>query len=190
MNVEALVRFILDRVAEDGAIAAVASQPWFEADDLTLDPRLTASDARHIERWDPGFVMAECDLKRRVVARCEEVLSTQELDPVSRELALDVLRMLATAYECHADFLEDWRLEIPAYADTPPVIWVRIEPLPHPDMRKREADWRRPIVQPADYHVGDFVTVRESNGLVWRGMVEARTPRHIAIRVKVRESGQ
>lgn len=91
----------------------------------------------HIVRWDPARVLAEVAAKRQVIARHTEVLERDrwdddcnEIDPLrlcstcargesctccfdadftEAEMPCVELRLLATVYAGHADYLDEWK---------------------------------------------------------------------------------
>lgn len=80
-----LTTFLLERIAEDEAVAIAATgAPWTERDashepphakgtsNVEGEPWTVASvvnttDALHITRWDPTRILAECQAKRRIL---------------------------------------------------------------------------------------------------------------------------
>lgn len=61
--------------------------------------------ARHIARWDPARVLAECEAKRQIVERCAAV----DFAMPSTHLAHGVLALLALPYADHPDYRDEWR---------------------------------------------------------------------------------
>jgi hypothetical protein len=113
-----LVEFLLARIADDEAHARNAfgehndvgpewTEIWSGAVELggnqTDGPELLLTNdsqvSRHIERWDPARVLAECVSKRRLIQLGEKDSYWD-----------DVLRILAIPYTEHEDFNPDWRL--------------------------------------------------------------------------------
>lgn len=75
---------------------------------------LNRPNARHIAHWDPARVLAEVEVKRRIISECEKLLaargSSADLYRTADLLANDVLRLLASTYVDHPDFDPSWRV--------------------------------------------------------------------------------
>ena len=114
--------FLLARIAEDEAVAQASFQQvgdrevggwyWSNAGDAvflddTPEPvacgpwqrLMHQPSARHIARWDPERVVAECDAKRRIIQRA--AASAEHMD--------DTLRLLGLPYADHRDYRAEWR---------------------------------------------------------------------------------
>lgn len=120
-----LADFLLARVAEDEAKARACTGPeWTTGLPATIHPDPTtyrtvtravghvcgsiiAADAEHIARWDPARVLAECEAKRRIVVRCQEMQSAAV--PMAVHLASRTLADLALPYADHPDYREEYR---------------------------------------------------------------------------------
>lgn len=102
-----LAEFLLARIAEDEAAATSASHHSHLVHDY--------------ERDNYGFlwvkttrVLAECEAKRRIVARCTDRIDVTELRDAERRYIsgapdMDMLRLLALPYADHPDCREEWR---------------------------------------------------------------------------------
>jgi hypothetical protein len=77
----------------------------------TLVVKFTWSqESRHITRWDPARVLAECDAKRRIVEDLQDELANQhDPEPTTLQLADRTLRALALPYADHPDYREEWK---------------------------------------------------------------------------------
>lgn len=122
-----LSEFLLARIAEDQDVAETVMSPglWQEAGDdferIEDAEGQWAADtivgnARHIVRWQPARVLAECDAKRRIVEqfqRNEQIgHSSNILAPEVRRTNLTlegVLLALALPYADHPEYQETWR---------------------------------------------------------------------------------
>lgn len=127
-----LVAFLLARIEEDeGAAQAAMSYAdnagvWhaleydYEGIGVSSGPldrqglmSVSVSEATAlITRWPPGRVLAECEAKRRIIARCETAereagIAGEDAGP---EVAEDVLRALAAPYSSHPDYQPGWAL--------------------------------------------------------------------------------
>jgi hypothetical protein len=179
MSDEALIRFVLDRVQEDGMVAALAQQPWPEASDLARKLRVSSADATHIARWTPGRVMAESHLKTALVTQCRSWLNqSAELEDVSRT----VLRVLANGYEDHPDFYNGWHFDPLSNMAVSDVVWLRFRKLPLGRRWRREARHALPRIKPRAFDVGDIVSIREPTGNEWAGIVTFKTADHAGVR--------
>jgi hypothetical protein len=120
-----LATFLLARIAEDRAAAeaatpgvwklwgmsVMAAQDGTSNADTAVDVARTAMridgkprtfDAQHIARWDPARVLAECEVKRRIVERVSDVAwATYSVRDV-------VLELLALPYADHPDYRSEW----------------------------------------------------------------------------------
>lgn len=77
-------------------------------------------NARHIARWDPVRVLAECEAKRRVVelhkpyrrihgVGCEACLQPRRLPPDAPGWPCDTLRLLALPYADRPGYRAEWK---------------------------------------------------------------------------------
>ena len=100
-----LTAFLLARIAEDAAAAenVLADRPPGASPNWDMDAGY----------WGPARVLAECEAKRRIVARCDyattdEFGSDYDLAP-RYDLGLEVLQALALPYADHPDCREEWK---------------------------------------------------------------------------------
>ena len=109
-----LAEFLLARIAEDEAVARMVVDgteqnrfhSWVSVD---FGSSLTAD---HGNRWSPDRVLAECEAKRRIVARFRETgppFGDAEQEIEHDQLWLWVLPCLALPYATHPDYLTAWR---------------------------------------------------------------------------------
>jgi len=114
-----LTEFLLTRIAEDEAVAREALPPteWAVTTPPPETPSLTpivgtglsynVEAARHIGRWQPARVLAECEAKRQAVQWCDD-------DPLCHDggwaYTDKFLRFLALPYADHPDYREEWKL--------------------------------------------------------------------------------
>lgn len=122
-----LVEFLLARITEDEAVATESfydGQRWYseeeavsdfgryEADDDRVIDADRKSDARHIARWEPARVLAECAAKRAIIEihRFDEGGSDpcDAHDPDFRSVDCDTLLLLAAPYASHEHFEPVW----------------------------------------------------------------------------------
>jgi hypothetical protein len=131
-----LGEFLLARLAEDAAAAracaAVYPSPWDVSDrgwvayvkadapafrevarleQFTVpvgQPPWLGEALKHVARWDPARVLAECEAKRRVVDEYRAVPEGMQ-QPYRAGLSR-ALRCLALPYAGHEDFRPEWRL--------------------------------------------------------------------------------
>lgn len=116
-----LASFLLARIAEDEAVARAAtpspwvpdSQGWKDSDDDWIivapyhDLDVSDEDAKHVTRWHPARVLAECEAKRRIVEQYVDAVNRGKWATCS---ALEkVLPVLALPYADHPDYDEAWR---------------------------------------------------------------------------------
>lgn len=123
-----LRQFLAARIAEDEAVAREAvAGPWTEHDcgsDCCIwisepnDPEgqmagvVNIATSRHIARWDPKRVLAECSVKRSIVLSAGSV-SCSSVHPgmdVYHPGGHDspVLKALAAVYADHPDYRQEW----------------------------------------------------------------------------------
>jgi len=114
-----LTTFLLERITEDETVARKATPvSWAivdpPADSVSLETIVgtglayNRDAARHIVRWDPDRVLAECEAKRRILAHCGSGLAYGSFG--ESLLGETVLRLIALPYADHPDYQEDWRL--------------------------------------------------------------------------------
>jgi len=118
-----LTDFLLARIAEDEERAHQArglsgvENPWWRWQELKQRFHgLSRADCQHIERHGPARVLAECEAKRRIVARFEYRLSMhaelsyapRNWDDLTRHY-YETCRDLAAPYAEHPDYDESWR---------------------------------------------------------------------------------
>ena len=106
-----LSEFLLARIAEDEAATSDLVETYegfvggLSSDAVTrlaLDPFLA--------RFDPAYVLAECEAKRRIVNAIESgAVQGRDRDPFDRGVQWAAL-MLASAYAGHPDYLPLWKL--------------------------------------------------------------------------------
>ena len=65
-------------------------------------------EGRHIARWDPARVLAECDAKRQAVIRCQVIEDRRWLGPHGH--GEGILKVMALPYADRPGYLEDWKL--------------------------------------------------------------------------------
>jgi len=123
-----LAEFLSARVAEDEEFAWEAVQrPWFAEDNFvdgvsggSIARFEIKADARHVARWDPARVLAECAAKRAIVEM--HVRGIREtVDPglvpdldcaeCDQPFPCPTLRLLAQPYADHPDFDSAWGVE-------------------------------------------------------------------------------
>ncbi len=109
MSTPDMATYLLARIAEDAVVAreAVADHPgpWYPGDH-------SDTAVAHVARWGPDWVLAECAAKRRIVERCQSVLTHHGYTPeVATYLAEEVLQHLVQVYAERPDFPLEWFLE-------------------------------------------------------------------------------
>jgi hypothetical protein len=76
----------------------------------------------HVARHDPARVLAEVDVKRRVLAEVVPAMDDMQeglafeygsVGPPKNLLSRDLLKLLALPYAGHPDYREEWRPSIP-----------------------------------------------------------------------------
>ncbi len=122
-----LDEFLLARIAEDKRIAtdaalALGREEW-AATDLPVPGPPHDKAIEHVSRHDPGRVLAECAVKRRLVLACRDIrpdwqflgarprgLADFPLTPSDQhQLAALTLALLALPYAAHHDYRQEWR---------------------------------------------------------------------------------
>jgi Family of unknown function (DUF6221) len=93
-----LEAFLLERIAEDEAVALEMSGP----EPGPTDPRPAA--VRLINRLAPKM-LAECEAKRRIVAA---LTTSHDAYGIGQGTAEHLLSLLALPYAEHADFRSEW----------------------------------------------------------------------------------
>jgi hypothetical protein len=128
-----LTDFLLERIAEDEAVARAATQSekWWHWPEDNPGPRTAPyqpptayvraqedpyigrgmewADAVHIARWDPARSLAECETKRRIIAIAQISLDFADEHDNEAVDARAVLAALATIYADHPDYRPEWR---------------------------------------------------------------------------------
>lgn len=74
-------------------------------------PSVTEDVGRHIARWDPARVLAECEAKRRIIGTFTTSAAQHQCDPSELFFADEVLRALALPYADYPDFDVSWHEE-------------------------------------------------------------------------------
>jgi hypothetical protein len=69
---------------------------------------MPAREAEHIARWDPARVLAEVDVRRRIL-ELYGVSTDRQLDPTAWELMKHAVRALALPYADRPGYREEWR---------------------------------------------------------------------------------
>jgi hypothetical protein len=133
-----LAEFLLVRVSEDRALAeeALRGRRWVhvieghtDRVELEFGEGVVCSAqhqafASHIANWDPERVLAECEVKRRLIdpqirtARVmDEVVRDDELEYAIARTAAEsfnfTAKLMALPYDDHPDYREEWRLNPP-----------------------------------------------------------------------------
>ncbi len=117
-----LPAFVLDRIAEDKRVAAVAAEALERAGDADVDLR-SAPVADHLAHHGPARVLADCAARRRMALACRDVgpdlsflgarpphLSDFYLTPTNQhQLAALTLALMALPYADHRLYREEWR---------------------------------------------------------------------------------
>lgn len=125
-----LTEFLLAQIAEDEAVARAATLgPWGVDDESYAEAIYGADltsvvsggrwgdggsvfnstrDAVHIARHDPARVLAECEVKRRIVEYLVCAVKEKD-DPAIISAYTDVVEQLAVPYADHPDYRESWR---------------------------------------------------------------------------------
>ena len=117
---EGVEGFLLDRIAEDEALAEAAwdASEWCNPWAMSRETR-PAEDG-HIARWDPARALEECKAKRAIIDLAAEAtgldvrvdgewgvgVRDEEKDPYLGDL---ILRALAAVYADHPDYRDEWR---------------------------------------------------------------------------------
>ena len=100
-----LTEFLLARIAEDRRTATEAQwamqNQWYPAE--------PDADDRHVARWSPVRVMAECEAKRRIVERLLFVQEGDTTEHAWHEQGLfEAVGFLALPYADHPDYQQEW----------------------------------------------------------------------------------
>lgn len=109
-----LTEFLLARIAEDEAAAQGATiepvgtgRSWFDGWSDTHPVGI------HIGKWAPTRVLAECEAKRRIVAKARVWLDDDpdgtSTEAMARACWTEALQPLAVVYADHPDYREEWR---------------------------------------------------------------------------------
>lgn len=111
-EVAALGRFLLARIAE-----AEAEMEFHHDQTCGLVTHSNWSGCT-CQRTEQRYALADCEAKRRIVTLAQNAAAaaadnhSRELDAVlgaQMTMMLEVLRVLAAAYDDHPDYLEAWR---------------------------------------------------------------------------------
>lgn len=99
------------QIVDDGRTGTIEGPPGI--------PRVKGGwvhENRHITRWDPARVLAECEAKRRIVDMCARVIVAftdkqmwPDVNRRERHHAALTLELLALPYTGHPDYREEWR---------------------------------------------------------------------------------
>jgi hypothetical protein len=121
-----LAEFLLARIAEDEERVArwdsdgrarvatmwTGGEPGYttvasdHADEHWVADGREVTDARHVRvLFDPARVLAECEAKRRIVARQPGLRARDDV----RDVWWDVLALLALPYADHPDYRPEWK---------------------------------------------------------------------------------
>ena len=118
-----LTEFLLARIAEDEALAQVATPGQWDRDSgwsITAPPpedwsgpyvvveTKQRNDAEFIASHNPARVLAECEAKRRIVELHPEMLEWCQ-GCAYEAYPCRTLRALALPYSDHPDYLPEWR---------------------------------------------------------------------------------
>lgn len=101
-----LTDFLLARIAEDEAFARKAERDsvvWAPGDAGVCDEQ-----GSHVG-YPPGRVLAECNAKRRIVAKVQRELDADIHNDRATHLMYDTLELLALPFADHPDYREEWR---------------------------------------------------------------------------------
>ena len=106
-----LAEFLLARIDEDSSLAYSAHKDAQTlgpiTDDLGADP--DDRRVRHMFRWSPARVLADCEAKRRIVEDYLGQLGSHQSGWDARTPRDHPLRALALPYADHPDYRDDWR---------------------------------------------------------------------------------
>lgn len=91
-----IAEFVLARIAEDEAWA-----------------KLSHNGGVHHRRFSPNRVLAECEAKRRILAKAAELYEWTEFGSATDEDGWEILAALAAPYSDHPDFDPSWAQEGP-----------------------------------------------------------------------------
>jgi hypothetical protein len=134
-----LIEFLLERFAEDeDAARGPLAQKWFavgtefpgndshpsemlrgyvDSQGLAVTEDGDGPSVWHITRWDPARVLAECEVKRRIVEHITNVERYADgspgiggIDPDSLPAVTHILRLLALPSADHPDYQPEWRV--------------------------------------------------------------------------------
>ena len=109
-----LEEFLHARLAEDEAAARDARPSFFTVECLSIFA--SSSEARMVLRYDPARVLREIEAKRKILARCAQVLDAfghtdaawPDVTRRERAHADFTLCELAAVYSDHPDFDKAW----------------------------------------------------------------------------------
>lgn len=107
---QALGVYSVPRLPGNRGVIAIADRRDYDAyEHRDSTEAMDPGDARHIARWNPARVLAECEAKRRIVAVCEPQLGSGGGHDEEAVLANSVLRALADPYADHPNYQQEWR---------------------------------------------------------------------------------
>ena len=76
----------------------------------TVAHEVSIPNAEHMARHDPARVLAECEVKRRIVDLAREARETDGAGYATADAYMrDVLRLLALPYAEHPDYRDEWK---------------------------------------------------------------------------------
>jgi hypothetical protein len=123
-DVEDLVTWLREQIAEDQRIAEATARMWapeppvYEWDtkvarleDAGWEPQEVATLDRHVVRWDPARVLREVEAKRRILDDYERYAAERRRAMGgwdSREVS-PILTALALPYSDRPGYREEWR---------------------------------------------------------------------------------
>jgi hypothetical protein len=120
---QSLPEFLLERIAEDESEAQATSGRIARAamQEMAAWAGGVGPAARHIARWDPARVLAECQARRQIVEFAQEATGMEisldlEFGQSHRDEAADpyigdrILHLLAAPYAGHPDYRPEWKL--------------------------------------------------------------------------------
>jgi len=108
-----LVQFLRARLDEDTRLALQARDPWFGYEPDQHLERVKQADALFIACYSPNRVLAEVDVKRKILKRYAELSGEGWAPSAPRTVRLqelrDTVRQLALPYADHPDYRDTWR---------------------------------------------------------------------------------
>ncbi|WP_147252183.1 DUF6221 family protein [Blastococcus sp. TF02-9] len=185
-QIERMLSFIQAKVYEDGYLAAQVDPPYLDADDMraATSNRLDSLVADHIERWSPMRVMKQSALLNEVVDLLRRGVGDDPASEHADALYLGVITRLAELYDETPDYDARWAAVLPDPDNSSEVVIVRTMSS-HGGRSGPDAetgDWKPPAIEPPNFTMGDYVSITESRGLRWSGVVVGIYSHHIAVR--------